>query len=113
MGLYECQVCGKKYRSAQWLSRHVDAKHGTAIAAEVEGPLVAAQAQDVRGEHRQRDLEASSPPTAQQGELLALACQDLGIEVAKVLSYHIYDERVVLIEGPAGRKRAWPRKENG
>ena len=91
----------------------MDSKHGTPKAGEEKRRRAAGQEQAHTGERRQPDREPSSPGIAEQGEPLALACQALGIDVADVLSYRIYDERVVLIEGPAGRKRIWPRKENG
>jgi hypothetical protein len=113
MGLYECQVCGRKYRSAQWLSRHMDSKHGTPTAGE-DGKLRATGQEQVDAkERRQPGLDEGPPEMAEHGEPLALACQALSIDVADVLSFRIYDEMVVVIEGPAGRKRVWPRKESG
>jgi len=44
---------------------------------------------------------------------LKSALRALGIVEEDVLSFRIYDDRVVIIEGPGGKKRVWqkPKKE--
>jgi len=44
---------------------------------------------------------------------LKQALKALGIAPQNILSFKIYDERVVIIEGPGGKKRIWqkPKEE--
>jgi len=112
MGLHECQVCGRKYRSSQWLSRHVEAKHGAPTDHDDENLSVAAQDTTGAREGGQPGLQEGSPARAKPSELLALACEGLGVQIQDVFSFRVYEDRVVLVEGPAGRKRTWARKED-
>ena len=112
MGLHECQVCGRKYRSSQWLSRHVEAKHGAPTDNNDENLSVAAQDTTEARECSQTELQEGSPAKAKPSELLASACDALGVRIQDVLSFRVYEDRVVLVEGPAGRKRTWARKED-
>ncbi len=44
---------------------------------------------------------------------LARALKALGIAKEEVLSFKVYDDRVVVIEGPGGKKRVWQRPSRG
>jgi len=57
------------------------------------------------GERRLRPKGVTGPPGLKQ------ALKALGIQ--EVLSFKIYDDRVVIIEGPGGKKRVWqkPKEE--
>ena len=77
--MYECEVCGRKYRSEHWLRRHMESKH-------------------------------SAPSAEKQEESLLTACRGLGIDASKVMSFKVYEDKVVIVEGPVGRKRVWRRQ---
>jgi len=38
------------------------------------------------------------------------ACKALGIKLTDVMAFKVYDDKVVVIEGPTGWKRVWHRK---
>ena len=104
-GMYECQVCGRKYKSQHWLRRHMEANHEVSDEQAQGGasPVVA---------------EPSEPETAKRPRgrpeeddegYLDMACRALQIEGEEVLSFRVYPDRVVIIEGPTGLKRVWRR----
>ena len=83
---YRCQRsgCGREFDSARALAIHMAKTHG---------------------ERRLKSKGVTGPPELNQ------ALKALGIQ--EVLSFRIYDDRVVIIEGPGGKKRVWqkPPKE--
>ena len=47
-------------------------------------------------------------PMEQAGdEMLKRAMKDLGIDWEDVMSHQVYDDRIVIVEGPVGYKRTW------
>ena len=96
--MFECEYCGKAYRSKTGLRRHVKAKHpkGEEPAAEV-----ATQLEMIAAVHQALDDKEAA---------LAEALEVLGISEADVMSYRVYEDRVVIIEGPAGYQRVWLRE---
>jgi hypothetical protein len=79
-----CEFCGREYKSRSGLRRHVKAKHtGAEPTASSWGP-------------------AKDAP-------LAMALEALGVREEDVMSYKVYADKVVVIEGPVGYKRVWLR----
>ena len=83
---YRCprSGCGRGFDSTRALAIHVAKAHG---------------------ERKSHSQSATGPPELKQA-LKALGIQEL-------LAFKIYDDRVVIIEGPGGKKRVWqkPKKE--
>jgi len=83
---YRCprSGCGREFGSARALAIHMAKTHG---------------------ERRLKPKGVTGPPELKQ------ALKALGIQ--EVLSFKIYDDRVVIIEGPGGKKRVWqkPKEE--
>lgn len=90
--MYECEVCGKEYKSRSGLSRHRRTKH----APQVE-PAVQAK-------------EAVRTSEVYGSTLLDRALEALAIASEDVLAYRVYHDRVVIIEGPVGYERVWMRE---
>jgi len=61
--------------------------------------------------HGERRLQSKTPKRMTGPPELKQALKALGIQ--EVLSFKIYDDRVVIIEGPGGKKRVWqkPKEE--
>jgi len=57
----------------------------------------------VHEEKRSHPKCVSGPPELKE------ALEALGIAPQNVLAFKIYDDRVVVIEGPGGKKRVWQR----
>lgn len=76
--------CGREFGSPRAMAIHMAKTHG---------------------ERRSRSKSVPGPPELKQ------ALKALGIQ--EVLSFKIYDDRVVIIEGPGGKKRVWqkPKEE--
>jgi len=83
---YRCprSGCGREFGSPRALAIHMAKTHG---------------------ERRSHSKRVTGPPELKQ------ALKALGIQ--EVLSFKIYDDRVVIIEGPGGKKRVWqkPKEE--
>lgn len=82
----ECHICGKPYKSKSGLRDHLK----THAPAAPQPP----------------DLFTVAPDDQ---PALALALQDLGLTRADVLSFRVYPDQVVIIQGPTGFKRIIPR----
>jgi hypothetical protein len=54
-----------------------------------------------------RHIKKEHPIQQAGDEMLKRAMRDLGIEGKDVLSYKVYRDKVVIIEGPVGAKRVW------
>jgi hypothetical protein len=104
--MYVCEVCGRKYTSPYWLERHLEAKHGAAEAAHKAADE--ALGGEVAAPEGARAAEGASATTS-DADWLERACEALGLTPQSVISSHVYEDRVVLIEGPVGRKRVWWR----
>lgn len=91
---YRCprSGCGREFGSARALAIHMAKTHG-------ERKLHSKRPKTPKGR--------TGPPELKQ------ALKALGIAPQKVLSFKIYDDRVVIIEGPGGKKRVWqkPKEE--
>ncbi|MFQ6001551.1 MAG: hypothetical protein ACE5LG_07765 [Anaerolineae bacterium] len=61
--------------------------------------------------HEERRLQPKTPKGRTGPLELKRALKALGIQ--EVLSFKVYDDRVVVIEGPGGKKRIWqkPKEE--
>lgn len=83
---YRCprSGCGREFDSPRALAIHMAKAHG---------------------ERKAQSPSATGPPELRQ------ALKALGIQ--EVLSFRVYDDRVVVIEGPGGKKRIWqkPKEE--
>ena len=86
---YRCprSGCGREFGSPRALAIHVAKAHGE------------------QRSHSEGPRRVTGPPELKQ------ALKALGIQEA--LSFKIYDDRVVIIEGPGGKKRVWqkPKEE--
>lgn len=63
--------------------------------------------------HKQRRSQSKTPKRVSGPLELKQALKALGIAPQNVLSFQTYDDRVVIIEGPGGKKRVWqkPKEE--
>ena len=100
----KCEVCGKAYKSRSGLRRHMKSVHGGAASpgevarneqASQAGPTLAGQSPSVK--------------EAAEGAVLREACKALGIKSKDVMAFKVYEDKVVIIEGPTGWKRVWER----
>jgi len=95
----KCEECGKEYKTRSGLRRHVKSVHaGGAPAAEVA-------TKDEAGPTVEERIVSEG-----YAETLVDACEDLGIHPDNIMSYKVYDDKVVIIEGPTGWKRVWRRE---
>jgi len=87
MTTYLCDLCGRSYRTKRGLREHQQSHQGA------EGPPL-------------------TMPffNTDQAEPLSVALDALGIDPKQVLGFKVYDDRVVIIEGPVGFKRIWTRR---
>ena len=89
MTTYLCDLCGESYRTKRGLR-----------------------------EHQQNHRSPEGPPltmpffNTDQVEPLTLALHALGIDPNHVLDFKVYEDRVVIIEGPVGFKRTWTRRSS-
>ena len=105
-GMYECQVCGRKYKSQHWLRRHMETNHG-GLEERARGgtsPVVAGRSEPETGK------QPRGRPEEDHEGCLTMARRALQIEGEEVLSFRVYPDRVVIIEGPVGYKRVWRRR---
>lgn len=89
---YRCprSGCGREFGSPRALAIHMAKTHG------------------------ERRLQPKTPKRVTGPPELKQALKALGIAPQNVLSFKIYDDRVVIIEGPGGKKRVWQKpKEEG
>ena len=111
----KCPHCSKTYKSKSGLRRHINSIHpNTDEAVPQEEPVTDDQdADDLMAErdviHAPDHLTLVAPSDK---EPLDAALKALAIEPDNVMSYRVYPDKVVLIEGPVGWKRVWPRKES-
>jgi len=99
----DCEICGKPYKSRSGL-----ATHRKTHDAEPDGPPL-----DFAPASHDADLLKSLDPTRNRhrdARALDDACAALGIDPANVLSFKVYEDKVVIIEGPTGFKRTWTRE---
>lgn len=82
---YKCprSGCGREFGSPRALAIHMAKTHGE------------------RRSHSKTPKGRTGPPELEQ------ALKALGIQ--EVLAFKIYDDQVVIIEGPGGKKRVWQR----
>ena len=93
----KCEVCGKAFKTRSGLRRHVKSVHGDKAPGEV-GPTVAVP------------IEETLVPDDLVSKPMREACKALGIKVKDVMAFKVYDDKVVIIEGPTGWKRVWKRE---
>ena len=106
----KCPHCSKTYKSKSGLRRHINSIHpNTDEAVPQEEPVTDDQdADDLTAE---RDVIATDLQDVDD-KVLKAALKALAIKPDDVISYRVYPDKVVLIEGPVGWKRVWPRKES-
>ena len=113
---YKCPQCPKRFKSKSGLRRHKIAQHPfdppiADVATPHEEPI--ADDQDADDLMAQRDvLPASLAQHMAKGDPVRAAMKALGITRENVMDYKVYPDKVVIIEGPVGWKRVWPRKES-
>lgn len=56
------------------------------------------------------DAESELEASEAYADALFEACEGLGVHPYDVVSYRVYEDRVVIIEGPVGYKRVWWRE---
>ena len=133
----KCPHCSKTFKSKSGLRRHVKAQHPfdppivTDKAAPHEEPLM--QSQDVLTDKAalgEADAVIGPSPSDETdlAHLMVTDDQDarskhdddnamikalkaLAIKPADVMSYRVYPDKVVIIEGPTGWKRVWKPEE--
>ena len=54
-----------------------------------------------------QDVAQDASPKGAGRKLVERALVDLGIDWQDVMSYQVHDDRIVIVEGPAGFKRTW------
>ena len=115
---YKCPQCTKRYLSKSGLRRHVNAHHpsdqpalyATDEAAPHEEPVT--DDQDPDDLMAKRDAVHDARSKSDNDDAMIKACKALAIKPADVMSYRVYPDKVVIIEGPVGWKRIWPRDES-
>jgi hypothetical protein len=100
----KCEVCGKGYKSRSGLRRHVKSKHGGDPPGEVGPNDQASEAAPTEDA-----VEVTQYAEGMRSKPLREACKALGIKLKDVMAFTVYDDKVVLIEGPTGWKRTWQR----
>ena len=100
----KCEVCGKEYKSRSGLRRHVKSKH----AGDTSPGEVARNEQASQAGPTPADPSLSIKDAAEKA-VLREACKGLGIKLKDVMAFTVYEDEVVLIEGPTGWKRRWRR----
>jgi len=99
----DCTICGKPYKSRSGL-----AAHRKTHDAEPDGPPL-----DFAPTAHDADLLKSLDPTRnkyQDAKALDDACAALGIHPDDILSFKVYDDKVVIVAGPTGKKLFWTRE---
>jgi hypothetical protein len=118
MAEWRCEACGKTYKSKRSLRRHQKKVHGDeeGMPLDLVGDGGVPSVVDSGGEAREDPaLGEGESAGASVGErlrtfepkVLKRALADLGIDRDEVMSYRVYPDRVVVIQGPAGFKRVW------
>ena len=110
---YKCPRCTKRYLSKSGLRRHVNAQHPVEHAgppdeaAPHEEPVT--DDQDADDLIAERDVTQDARAKSDGDDAMIKACKALAIKPADVMSYRVYPDKVVIIEGPVGWKRTWER----
>ena len=112
---YKCLHCTKTFKSKSGLRRHIKSSHAMQHAlhdeaAPHEEPVT--DDQDARDLMAKRDAVQHARSKSDDDDAMIKACKALAIEPDNVMDYKVYPEKVVIIEGPVGWKRVWPRKES-
>ncbi len=109
--MHRCPECGKEYGSKSGLRRHRKRDHPP---AELQPLPVHIQPEP---EEREPEPDAPEKPCLLSGQpkadvkALFAALKALGVEDHDIMAWKVYPDRVVIIEGPVGYKRIWPREE--
>jgi hypothetical protein len=106
---FVCQVCGKGYKSKRSLRRHQKKVHGDEALLQLSldaGEAPSAE-ERVEGEGESAGASVGERLRTFEPKVLKRALADLGIDRDEVMSYRVYPDRVVVIQGPAGFKRVW------
>ena len=108
---YKCLHCTKRFKSKSGLRRHNKSTHVLAeVAAPHEEPVADVQDADDLTTERDAIQHAQRPAAVLEGDdAFKAALKALAIKPADVMSYRVYPDKVVIIEGPTGWKRIWPR----
>jgi len=116
----DCTICGKPYKSRSGLKAHAKthAQRDPLTPAAFEPAL--GEGDNYVGPSASDDLTlpqltAGFDPTHNKyrdAKLIDDACAALGIDAANILSFKVYDDQVVIIEGPTGFKRTWTKGES-
>ena len=108
----KCEVCGKGYKSKSGLRRHVKAKHGADGAGDGAAGEVATE--EEAGPSAAEPMEGLPDVLGEVAEMeereLRRVCELFDIKVQDVMAFKVYDDKVVIIEGPTGWKRVCPRE---
>ena len=103
----KCPQCSKTYNTKSGLRRHVKAQHP---APETSTPKAAPHEEPVTDDQDAHDQDVLLR-TMDGPAMLKTALKALAIKPADVMSYRVYPDKVVIIEGPVGWKRVWRPEE--
>lgn len=101
----DCDICGKPYKSRSGLNAHRKTHDhepdGLPLDFAPQAPAPPILAKINAAPHPYHDAKDIDD-----------ACAALGIDAANILSYRVYPDQVVIIEGPTGFKRTWTRGDH-
>jgi len=104
----DCDICGKPYKSRSGLKAHRKTHADQPALGEGDNYIGPSASDDLT----LAQLTAGFDPTHNKyrdAKLIDDACAALGIDAANILSFKVYDDKVVIIEGPTGFKRTWTK----
>jgi len=101
--MLKCDICARSFKTKSGLGSHMRAKHPSIRPSAAQD---GSSAEPIPAEVGERFMGGPGS----DGGILAEACDALKIEAKNVMAFKIYEDRVVIIEGPVGHKRVYERR---